>query len=274
MQALIRLILSRTRYRLVCSLFFCGMAAACGANAEIVCEGTYDGHLQGVDMEPNQALYWSFTKTLLKTDLEGKPLKKVVVPSHHGDLTYHDGKVYVAVNLGKFNEEPGQADSWVYVYDAHDLTLLAKHPVQEAVHGAGGMAWHNGHFFVIGGLPRGYHENYAYEYDADFVFVKRHVLDSGYTLMGIQTACRWQGYWWFGCYGEPKVLLKADDQFHVLGKYRENWSVGIAGFSDTQCLRGMTGAADVKGMYFGKLELDTPGKESDLLATPKPTGTP
>jgi hypothetical protein len=53
-------------------------------------------------------------------------------------------------------------------------------------------------------------ENYAYEYDGDFKFVKRHVLDSGFTLVGIQTAAFANDHWWFGCYGEPKILLKAD----------------------------------------------------------------
>ncbi len=189
-------------------------------------------------------------------------------------MTYHDGKVYVAVNLGKFNEEPGAADSWVYVYDAGDLSLVAKHSAKEAVHGAGGIAWHDGHFFIIGGLPKGYSENYVYEYDSDFAFVKRHILDSGYTFLGIQTACRWQGYWWFGCYGEPKVLIMADDVFHVLGKYREDWSTGIDGISDTQCLRATTGNAGTNGMYWGKLTPDTPGKTQDRIAAPKPNIVP
>lgn len=38
----------------------------------------------------------------------------------------------------------------------------------------------------------------------DFQFVKKHVLASGHTHLGIQTAAFADGHWWFGCYGRPK----------------------------------------------------------------------
>ncbi len=60
---------------------FCTLAAS-GALAQVVCDGTYDGHLQGIAVEPGNALYWSFTKTLVKTGLDGRLLKKAVVPFH------------------------------------------------------------------------------------------------------------------------------------------------------------------------------------------------
>lgn len=65
--------------------------------------------------------------------------------------------------------------------------------------GAGGIAFHDGKFLVVGGLPQGIMENYAYEYDGDFKFVKKHVLDSGFTLMGIQTTAFANDHWWFTC---------------------------------------------------------------------------
>src|SRR3569832_2175666 len=79
----------------------------------VTCEGTYPHHLQGVCAD-NEAIYWCFTTELVKTDLNGKLLKKVPVANHHGDLCFNDGKLYVAVNLGKFNDPQGNADSWVY----------------------------------------------------------------------------------------------------------------------------------------------------------------
>lgn len=66
----------------------------------VTCEGTYPHHLQGICVDKDW-IYWSFTTALVKTDLDGKPLKKVT--NHHGDLCFYDGKIYVAVNLGKFN---------------------------------------------------------------------------------------------------------------------------------------------------------------------------
>ncbi|MBN1417504.1 MAG: hypothetical protein JXP34_01945, partial [Planctomycetes bacterium] len=187
--------------------------------AQVVCPGSYGGHLQGIAVDPGGVIFWSFTTALVKTDEKGKELATVSVPSHHGDLAFRDGKLYVAVNLGEFNEEAGRAKSFVYVYGAEKLDLLSKHPVPEVVHGAGGIACRDGRFFVVGGLPEGHEQNYVYEYDEAFAFAKRHVVRSGYTLMGIQTACFARGRFWFGCYGDPRVLLETDPSFGMIRKY-------------------------------------------------------
>jgi hypothetical protein len=208
------------------------------SQAQIVCPGSYGGHLQGIATDKDGAIYWSFTTELVKTDMTGSILEKVSVPTHHGDLTFHDGKVYVAVNLGQFNEEAGHADSWVYVYDAKTLQLISTHNIPEAVHGAGGMDYLEEHFFVVGGLPKGHSANYVYEYDKDFQFLKQHTIDSGYTLMGIQTACYSQGYWWFGCYGDSPSLLKTNGSFRLLGKYGFDCALGISEFSENTFLIG------------------------------------
>ena len=205
------------------------LATACAGGGEVKCPGEYPRHLQGLAADDDGNLYWSFTTFLVKTDGAGTPLAKVAVPSHYGDLTWHAGKVYVAANFGKFNQEPGQARSWVCVHDAGTLALLSSNAVPEAVHGAGGMEWHNGRFFVVGGLPASHAANYVYEYTESFAFVKRHVIASGQTRLGIQTVCRGRdGTWWFGCYGKPAVTLRTDDRFNFLGKHLFNASVGIA----------------------------------------------
>ena len=205
----------------------------------VSCEGTYKLHLQGVCTNERDAIYWSWTDVLVKTDAEGRVLQQVKVASHHGDLCHHEGRVYVAVNLGKFNEAPGKADSWVYVYDADTLAEVAKHPVPEVVHGAGGMAFRNGKFYVIGGLPAEVNENYVYEYDAGFKFQKRHVIASGHTDKGIQTVTFAEGAWWFGCYGKPTILLRADEDFKFSGRWEFNASVGIVGLGNGEFLIGV-----------------------------------
>ena len=202
----------------------------------VQCDGTYRHHLQGICTNDRDAIYWSFTTTLVKTDTTGKVLKQLPVGNHHGDLCHVDGKLYVAVNFGRFNDPKGNADSWVYVYDAGDLSLLAKHETQEAFHGAGGIGFRDGHFFVVGGLPDTVDENYVYEHDAEFKFVKRHVIKSGHTHLGIQTAAFANGQWWFGCYGDPKVLLVTDENFKMKGRYEFDCSLGIVGLPDGRLL--------------------------------------
>ena len=218
-----------------------------GSFHAVSCEGAYPRHVQGICTNGKDAIYWCWTDVLVKTDTEGRILRQVPVADHHGDPCFHNGRVYVATNLGKFNRPAGEADSWVYVYDGDTLAELAKHPVPELVHGAGGMAYREGKFIIVGGLPPGVNENYLYEYDESFKFQKRHVLASGYTLMGIQTAAYADGAWWFGCYGKPQVLLRADEKFQLTGNWEFNASVGIVPISGGRFLIAQNTAVKGKG---------------------------
>ncbi len=195
------------------------------ASELIQCEGRYRHHLQGVCQDSDGNLYWSFTTTLVKTDGNGKVLKKVDVANHHGDLCYADGQLFVAVNYGQFNNPLGNADNEVVVYLAETLEQKARHKIPQVKHGAGGIASHNGKFIVVGGLPEGVEENYLYEYNASFEFQKRHVLPSGWTRLGIQAAAHADGVWWFGCYGN--TLLKVSSDFEMLGRYSFDCGYGI-----------------------------------------------
>jgi hypothetical protein len=246
--------------------------APAGANAReatsefgaVACEGAYPGHLQGVCTDEREAIYWSWTDVLVKTDRQGRVLQRVQVASHHGDLCFHDGKIHVAVNLGKFNEPEGQADSWIYVYNAGNLAELARHPVPELVHGAGGIGYHEGKFIVVGGLPEGIGENYLYEYDLTLKFQRRHVLASGHTDKGIQTATFADGSWWFGCYGKPKLLLRADAAFHLTGKWEFDASLGIIGLADGRFLVGQNSRTKGVG-HQGQVVIARPDAEKGLI---------
>lgn len=200
-----------------------------GLPAEIICEGRYPHHLQGLAGDGVNLLYWSFTDVLVKTDLTGQVLARVEVPTHHGDLCLAGDKLYVAWS-NQFNK-PG-ADSKVYIYDAVDLQLERIVPLPEATFGAGGLDYRDGHFFVIGGLPEGYEENYVFECDGDLRYLKTHVLKTGYTNLGIQTACWHDEHWWFGCYTVEghKGLLKADADLNLLGIYDVSPAIGLIGW--------------------------------------------
>lgn len=231
---------SRTLFRMTPSLlagFLFTFALQAAEFTNVTCEGTYPHHLQGV-CTGTDAIYWCFTTTLVKTDQSGKLLKRIPVVNHHGDLCLHEGRLFVAVNLGRFNDPLGKADSWVYVYNASDLSFVSKHEIQEVVYGAGGIAVRNGHFFVVGGLPDGVQENYVYEYDEKLQYRGRHVISSGHTHLGIQTATFANDRWWFGCYGDPQILLVTDADFRPLGRYNFNCSLGIVGIPGGQFLVG------------------------------------
>lgn len=236
----------------------------------VECEGTYPHHLQGVCTDEKESIFWCFTTKLVKTDRNGKVVKQIDVRNHHGDLCFHGGKVFVAVNFGKFNDAEGNADSWVYVYHAGDLSLLAKHKTPEVIFGAGGIAYHDGRFVVVGGLPEGFKGNNAYEYDTEFKFVILHRLKSLATLMGIQTAAFADGHWWFGCYGDPKILLKEDESFSERGQRLEfDCSLGIVPIGGGKFLVARGTSSKEKGCT-GRLVLAEADEQSGLrLIEPK-----
>ena len=207
----------------------------------------YDGHLQGIATDFENSLFWSHTTQLVKTDLVGNIIKVVDVPTHHGDLDYFKEKIYVAVNFGKFNEEPGLADSWIYVYEPENLILSEKYPVPEVEYGAGGIAIHDEQVMIVGGLPENgnYDKNFVYEYDMNFNFQKVHELAGGFTYKGIQTACYFNEYWYFACYGNlgkgyiPKVLKvmkNSDNQLELVQSFEVDMSYGMIGLSGNEFL--------------------------------------
>lgn len=192
--------------------------------------GVYPEHLQGVCTNNRDAIYWSMTTRLVKTDAYGNVVRKAPVAYHHGDICYLDGRIYAAVNLALFNDPQKRSDSWIYVYDGESLAFLSRHKADEIVYGAGGMTFGDGRFIVVGGLPENTGENYVFEYGRDLKFVRRITLQSGQTYKGIQTAAYGADHWWFGCYGQPDllpVMLKVDQKFEVVGKFAFDCSTGI-----------------------------------------------
>ena len=213
------------------ALSFVLSAIACAATGEtgnIVCEGKYGGHLQGTDAVGTN-IGWSFTKTLVRTDLSGKVLASQNAPSHQGDLCVKGDTLYVAVNRGRFNTYTGGV-SFVMSYDA--LTLKPKKKWKlDMPYGAGGMTWHGDRFYVIGGLPPTDGRNYVHEYDSDFNLIKRHVLETGYTVLGIQTATFQDGEFLFGIYGgdgNPSGTLRCPPDLSSYRRYVGNGSIGYA----------------------------------------------
>lgn len=226
----------------------------------VMCEGTYRHHLQGVCSD-ERAIYWSFTTTLVQTDMQGKVTKQVPVANHHGDLCQHAGRLFVAVNLGEFNNPAGKADSWVYVYDAKNLKEVARHRTPEVTYGAGGIGFRDGKFYVVGGLPDDVDENYVYEYDSKFEFLKKHTIASGHTHLGIQTAAFAHDRWWFGCYGSPAELLVTDKNFRMLGRFKRDCSLGIDGLSDGRLLVG-SGKCNQSTGCVGSVQTALPDKKA------------
>jgi hypothetical protein len=170
------------------------------------------------------------TTDLVKTDLAGNVVRRVPVPTHHGDLCHVDGKIYVAVNRALFNDARMRSDSWVYVYEAGDLSLVARHAVGDVVYGAGGIAFGDGRFIIVGGLPEGQDANRIYAYGETFSSCREIRLQTGQTYKGVQTAAFDGDHWWFGCYGRPdftEVLIRTNRAFGAIQKFAFDASTGL-----------------------------------------------
>lgn len=209
-------------------LIGCIPAFALEAPSSIKCEGSYGGHLQGTDARGTN-IWWSFTKTIVRTDLSGRVLASCDALPHQGDLCVKGDTLYVAVNRGRFNTET-EGESYVYSFDA--MTLAQKRIWRlDMPMGAGGMTWRGDRFYVVGGLPPTHRVNYVHEYDTDFRLVRRHELNTGFTVMGIQTATIMDGEFLFGIYGGKGNLpgvLRCSPDFRVIRRYVEGGSTGFA----------------------------------------------
>lgn len=247
-------------------------------------QGAYPMHLQGVTTNQADAIYWSYTNRLIKTDASGKLLKSLNVIDHHGDLTFANGKIYVAVNdrvtqpPGEFNaanpNNPGR--QWIFEYDAETLEKTAQHHVPQVTYGAGGIAYHDGRFLVVSGLATGETTNYAYEYDGSFTHLRTIELDTGYTDRGIQTAEFAAGHWWFGTYhaigagNDSRQLFKYNESLDSFNQYSFDASLGLAAMPHGRLLVGTN--QRIGSQHFGRVELAVPDAELGLklIAIPVP----
>ena len=176
---------------------------------EIVCGATGSRHLQGIASD-RRAIYWSFTDSLVKTDLSGHVLAKVDVPSHSGDLCVHDGKVYVATDEGRYARKSGFKQE-IRIYDAATLAyegaknLDAEFAADDLR--AAGVEFFDGRFWVAAGQSGESTDenNYVMEYSPGFKFVKRHAIESGSVKFGLQTIAAHRGKFYMGMYGNGRL---------------------------------------------------------------------
>ena len=195
-----------------------------GAVIELERRGS--GHIQGIATD-GRHIYWSITRTLFKSDWNGKVLAECKGRTHFGGPCWAFSKLYVPVCGSGFNKRLTVAESknFVHVYD-ENLKLEKVYELPEQIFGIGGMAFHDGRFFVVGGRPKGMPGNTVYEYDAEFHLLKKHELNFN-SSKGIQTITRAWGRWYLGCYGlSGNASIELDDDFRLLRRVRPRTAFG------------------------------------------------
>ena len=209
----------------------------------IVCAEAGPCHLQGVACD-GEAIYWSFTTRIVKTDLTGSHvLAGVDVPMHSGDLCVHRGEVYVATDEGMFVRSSGLKQE-VRVYDAATLAFNRKYTLNKDMDSRGFhsscIEYSDGRFWMPAGFDEGSttEKNYVLEYTPSFDLVAVHELPTGNTQYGIQT------------------IARNGDQF-VLGTYSGATVAGGAFVTDLGCkgfvhssVRASEGVMSIGGVLY------------------------
>ena len=95
------------------------------------------------------------------------------------------------------------------------------------------------------------------------------VLASGYTFLGIQTVCWADGAYWFGCYGSPRILLKADPQLNLTGRWKLDASLGLVAIPGGKLLVA-SGAKTPERRNTGALSVAVPDEQLGLRVLEAP----
>ena len=215
-------------------------------------------HLQGI-ASCGKYIYWVFNKTLVKTDIAGKLLKKV--PLHpeagkrvHGGSPALLDKLYVPYCASGFNKRLNGAPSQNYVqlYDL-DLNYIKSIPVPEVEYGAGAVTTDGKHFFIAGGRPADMPGNTIYEYSGDFRLLKKHHLSFN-TFKGIQTLAFDGRSFYAGGYGSDYMTYRISRDFKSIDYLDLRSEVGLT------ALKG-------SGMLVARIGLDAGKREETFAGT-------
>ena len=172
------------------------LAATLSANLAVELEGEYPGHLQDIWMTSN-TIWWAHTQYLVKTDRQGRVLKKARVGGHHAGLEVKDGRLYSAVCA--FNGEPRgkttpQCHVMVGEYDAETLERIEMH-VLDINDRAGSFCFLEDGSFLVGCLRHPSlkpSEVKFHHIGRDWKLIKTHVVDVGKPVpLGIEVIRRY-----------------------------------------------------------------------------------
>ena len=202
------------------------------------------GHLQGL-VTDKKHLYWSFTRKLVKTDLRGKVVAALDVAYHHGDLAYHDGRIYVSFfTLGD------KAQNKVLVYDTKDLSLVEQHDVKGGKGYNGGLEHYDNHFYLgedfqgASGRPLEIRQ-----FDMDFKFIKAYTLVDKKRQAGSENIARFANSWWVSSYDPDIPMLRLDDNFRVVETFSSGFPFGFFHWNANTVLVGQPGKTKNKAQW-------------------------
>ena len=223
-------------------------------------------HMQGFTSDAkHEFMFWSFTDSLVKTNMNGTMICQVhVTGGHLGGLDWHDGKVYVSYM--EFHVPWTYFEDWqgfrIYVFDDRDLRLLKIIDIPECIEmkknktdgfqGIDGVAWgrvpgrEDVRLLTAVALETG--EAYSHQMFLEIDEESGHIeniykIPAGNKVYGIQNLDYEEdtGCYWFTTYDgsqpymEPETLYCVDPDMHtVRARYRISTPYGFEALGDGQ----------------------------------------
>ena len=174
--------------------------------------GEYGGHLQDVCRD-GKFLYWTHTRTILKTGFDGRIVARAEDSDHNAGCRVKDGRLYVAVckrggRIPLADREEYQLQ--INIYDAGDLHLIEKKVIAGAFDRAGSLEILPDGSFVIGCLrpPEVASDQVRfYHLSEDFKVLSRHEIDRMPVRFGIENIKYYGGRLYCFIYDGDTVVL-------------------------------------------------------------------
>ncbi len=201
-------------------------------------------HLQGFTTD-NEFVYWSFTDSLVKTNLNNTVIAQVpVLGGHLGDIDYYGGKIYASLMGNALRGEPwGQWTSFhIDVFDCDTLALEkmirldpcykmhANIPENHGFRGIDGVAVKSGadgrpELWVAAALETApeYDKQMLMHFNLDGELIEIKYFKTGNTTFGIQNLDYEDdtGLFWFTTYGGHKEFQTNTGLFSVRAETEE-----------------------------------------------------
>ncbi len=196
-------------------------------DGNVLCDGVYPLHLQGVARGEDGSLFWSYTDRIVKTTPDGRVLKTVILDGdgHLGDLACRDGLVAGPVaDIRDYSREA--LGTTVFAFRQSDLEKVAEYKLENA--GYDGIVATDRGFAIakMPSAPEGQTSTIIVEYTPDFkTILGEHVVTTPPIYSGIQNLARFNDGYIASCYGSQFYLL--DKDFNVVKRLGLNAGCGV-----------------------------------------------
>jgi len=202
-------------------------------------------HLQGVDTDRADRMWWSFTDKLIISNMtDNTEILNLTTDDHEGDIAVCNDTLFVPWTGGNFVEG---AYTTMRKYNATNLTLLEEVNISEHINfGAGGVTCDGEYLYVVescgSASPNRYQDNYIYVFNQSNIsqFIESHKVEvpGDHLWYCTQTITKHNDDFLLGGYDTDYGLMRFDSNFEYQETYTilSNFNEGLASWNSTHII--------------------------------------